>query len=52
VEKIEFSEMLTGGESGRKARHGEQKLIFQVTLSGVSKHCAGSFPTVGEFAAV
>lgn len=48
----ENSEMLTGGESGRRAKHGGQILIFQAILSGVSKHCAGSYPTVAELVVV
>ena len=44
--------ILTGEESGQKAKHEEQKLIFQAILFGVSKHCVGSFPTVGELVVV
>lgn len=40
--------VLTGGGSVRKAKREEQKQIFRAILFGVSKHCAGSFPTVGE----
>ena len=38
--------VLTDGGSVRRAKHEEQKRIFQAILSGVSKHCAGSFPIV------
>jgi hypothetical protein len=38
--------VLTDEGSVQRAKHEEQKQIFQAILFGVSKHCAGSFPTV------
>ena len=49
---LRILKVLTGGESVRRAKHGELKLIFQAILSGVSKHCAGSFPTAEVHAVV
>lgn len=38
--------VLTGGGSVQRAKHVRQKPISLAILSGVSKHCDGSFPTV------
>lgn len=42
------TERLTGEGSARRAKHEEQKQLFQATLSGASKRCAGSSPAAAK----